>query len=240
MFNSFGFKAALPGKLLTKVSFAHVLVLTLIISGVESRASRALARELPVQTESSTGGQHSARQGSPDRGKHIEAESVKLFIPDMKLMDQNGNNVQFYTDLVKDKVVVISLFYTSCSSICPIQGDILSKLQTLLGERLGKEVFLISISFDPARDTLTQIKAYASRLGAKRGWTFVTGEKEAIGKFLKDFVGGAPSIGLHSSTILVGNDQSGIWTLTDGLRSPNDLMSTIQKVTSQRPKQQVP
>jgi protein SCO1/2 len=239
MFYSFRFKAALTGKLLGKVLFAQVLVLTLIIGGLQPRADRALAGQLPSQTESSTAGQRSALQVSPVQGKYIKTGNVKLFIPDVKLVDQNGNDVRFYTDLVKDKVVLISLFYTSCSSICPLQGEILSKLQTMLGERLGREVFLISISFDPATDTPTQIKAYASKLGAKRGWTFVTGEKEVMIKFLKDFVGEVPSIGLHSPTILVGNDRSGEWALADGLSSPDNLINTIQKVTSQQPKQPV-
>ena len=234
MFNSFGFKVALAGKLIRKVSFARVLVLTLIISGVESRAGYALAGQLPSQTKSSMEGQHSARQG-----KYIKAENVKLFIPDVTLIDQNGNRLRFYTDLVKDKVVLISLFYTNCSSICPAQGEILSKLQTMLGERLGTEVFLISVSFDPATDTPTQIKEYALRLGAKRGWTFVTGEKEVMIKFLKDFVGEVPPIGMHSSTILVGNDRSGEWVLADGLRSPDNLINTIQEVTTQQSNQPV-
>jgi protein SCO1/2 len=164
------------------------------------------------------------------RGKYIQTENAKLFIPDAMLLDQNGKKVQFYTDLVKGKVVVISLFYSTCAYVCKAQGDTFSRLQALLGNRLGKDVFLIPISFDPITDTPDRLKTYAAAFGAKPGWSFVTGEETGINGFLKAFVGAVPSAGMHSSTILAGNEQSGVWTVADGLWPPEVLMNLIERV----------
>ena len=42
-----------------------------------------------------------------------------LNVPDVELLNEKGRKVQFYTDLVKDKVVAISFFFTRCPTICP-------------------------------------------------------------------------------------------------------------------------
>jgi protein SCO1 len=213
MIKSSGSKATLMRKLLNQNLFAQILALTFVICVIDPQIGSAL-------------------QNSTATGRCIQVESERLLIPDVILLDQNANDVHFYTDLVKDMVVVISFFYTTCTLVCPAQGDNISKLQAMLGDRLGKDVFLISISFDPVKDTPAQIREYASRLGAKPGWTFVTGEKEVMNKFLKDFIGAVPSAGMHSSTMLIGNDKSGVWKLVDGMKPPADLIQVIQKVTN--------
>src|SRR5688572_6035180 len=81
-------------------------------------------------------------------GIEIDIRGPKLKIPDLVLHDQDGKKVRFYSDLIKDKVVVLSFFYTSCTYTCTLQGKVFSELQSLLGERLGKSVFLISVTID--------------------------------------------------------------------------------------------
>jgi protein SCO1/2 len=65
------------------------------------------------------------------------------------LVDQDGKRIDFYNDLVKGRVVAINFIYTTCNSICPMQGNQFARLQAMLGDRLGKDVLLISISADP-------------------------------------------------------------------------------------------
>ena len=86
------------------------------------------------------------------------------YFPDVTLTTQDGKNVKFY-DLIKDRIVAIDLIYTSCQYAFPIETSKLARMQQLLGDRMGREVFFISISIDPEHDTPAVLKAYAENLG---------------------------------------------------------------------------
>jgi hypothetical protein len=55
--------------------------------------------------------------------------------------------------MLKGEAVVINAFFTTCSSVCPPMSRNLEKVQEALGDRLGKDVFIASISVDPTTDT---------------------------------------------------------------------------------------
>src|SRR5919205_4111277 len=114
-----------------------------------------------------------------------QAPTTQPRIPDVNCLDQNGKKLRFNTDLVKGKVVVISFIYTSCTYLCTRVGESTARLQTALGDRLGRDVHLISVSTDPQTDTPKKLKAWATRLKAKDGWTLVTGEKAEMDRLLK-------------------------------------------------------
>ncbi|MET0645875.1 MAG: hypothetical protein ABW208_04590, partial [Pyrinomonadaceae bacterium] len=50
-----------------------------------------------------------------------EAEGARLSIPEVEVLDQDGRRVRFYTDLFQGRVVVVNVFFTSCTLVCPIQ-----------------------------------------------------------------------------------------------------------------------
>lgn len=98
------------------------------------------------------------------------------------LTTHEGREVRFYDDLLKGKTVLLNVMYTVCSAeaICPLGTANLVEVQRLLGPRIGKEIFMYSITLDPANDTPGVLKSYAKAFGVKPGWTFLTGEKENI------------------------------------------------------------
>jgi protein SCO1/2 len=98
------------------------------------------------------------------------------------LTTHEGREVRFYDDLIKGKTVFLNFFYTVCTAeaICPLGTANLVEVQKLLGPRVGKEIFLYSITLDPVNDTPGILKNYAKAFGVKPGWTFLTGEKEDI------------------------------------------------------------
>lgn len=157
----------------------------------------------------------------------------RVTIPDLLLRDQEGRNVRFYSDLIQGKVVVLSFFYTSCTYICTRQGKILSNLQSLLGERLGKSVFLISVTTDPARDTPAQLKAWSRGYNIQPGWTLVTGDVSAMNKLLLPFTGNPSGAGMHLPTTIIGNDKTGVWTSGSGNFTPQELLRAVDFVTQQ-------
>jgi protein SCO1/2 len=98
------------------------------------------------------------------------------------LTTHEGRKVRFYDDLIRGKTVLLNFLYTVCTAeaICPLGTANLVEVQKILGPRVGRDVFMYSITLDPANDTPGVLKSYASAFGVKPGWTFLTGEKEEI------------------------------------------------------------
>src|SRR6185503_16087443 len=97
------------------------------------------------------------------------------YFPNVELVSHEGRTVRFFDDLIRDKVVVIDFIYTSCPDACPLETAKLVEVQELLGDRVGKDVFLYSISIDPERDTPAVLREYAERFQTGPGWLFLTG-----------------------------------------------------------------
>ena len=155
----------------------------------------------------------------------------KIRFPDLVVRNQEGRKVRFYSDLIKDKVVVLSFFYTSCTYTCTMQGKTFSRLQSLLGERLGKSVVLISVSTDPAKDKSDVLKAWAERYDVQPGWTLVTGEKSEMSKLLIPFTGSPAGADMHLPVTFIGNDKTGEWTSADGVFAPEELLKVVDYLT---------
>jgi len=157
---------------------------------------------------------------------------ANLRIPDTQVLDQNGRRLNFYTDLVKGKTVVINFVFTTCTNICPSLTATFRGLQQDLGERAGRDVQLISISVDPTTDVPERLKAYADRFKAGPGWTFVTGSKSEIDGLLKALGALAAVKTDHTPMVLIGNDSAGYWTRTYGLAPRSALLKTINEAAA--------
>jgi protein SCO1 len=153
-----------------------------------------------------------------------------LSIPEVSLLNQEGQEVRFYSDLVKGKVVAINFVFTTCTTICPPMGANFAGLQRLLRNRGGREVHLISVSVDPAVDTPARLKNWASRFGAGPGWTLVTGPKLDVDGLLKALKVFTPDKNDHSPTVLVGDEARGVWTRIWGLARPAEMAKAIERV----------
>ena len=174
-------------------------------------------------------GQHHSHGARKTPGR-VELPLKSFEIPDSLFVDQNEKRVKFYSDLVKGKVVVINFFFTTCRDVCPMQGRAMTKLKTSLGERLGRDVFFISVSKDPANDTPERLTQWARNYGVGSGWTLLTGDASVIEKLLWDFSGERLGQEMHESLVIIGNDRTGVWTSADGLLLTEDLVKAIDGV----------
>ena len=160
-----------------------------------------------------------------------DAKRTKMEIPDIAVLDQHGNKLHFYTDLIKDKTVAINFIFTNCTTICPPLAATFQRLQREMGDRVGKDVHLISISVDPVTDTPERLKAWGAKFKAGPGWTFVMGEKEDMDKLLNALGAAVAKREDHTPALIVGNDSKGVWTRTYGLAKIPQIMSVIAEVT---------
>jgi cytochrome oxidase Cu insertion factor (SCO1/SenC/PrrC family) len=148
-------------------------------------------------------------------------------IPDAMVYDQDGKPLRFYSDLVKGKTVAINFIFTTCTTICPPLTATFRKVQQELGDRVGRDVQLISVSVDPVTDVPERLKAFAAKFKAGPGWTFVTGSKPEMAALLKALGANAADKNEHSPMVLVGNDRAAYWTRTYGLAPASALISVI-------------
>jgi protein SCO1/2 len=102
------------------------------------------------------------------------------YFPNVPLVTQDGKVVRFYDDLLKGKKVMIDFIFTQCEDGCPLDTANMARVQKLLGERVGRDVFMYSITLDPENDTPKVLKEYAEQFGAGPGWLFLTGKREDI------------------------------------------------------------
>jgi cytochrome oxidase Cu insertion factor (SCO1/SenC/PrrC family) len=199
----------------------HALVLLTICAGLIAHANG--------QTPSKATAAGSLTAPAP--GRTIEIDDTRILLPDVEVLTHEGKKVRFYSDLVKDKVVLFSFFFTSCTYVCIKQGDNLSKVQARLGDRLGKDVFLISISMDPKADTPQKLKGWGHAFGAGPGWTLVSSNTPEMNRMLKAFTGNSPGPqDTHSSLVFIGNDRTGQWKTVDGMRDPASLTTLIEQM----------
>lgn len=171
-------------------------------------------------------------------------ESVKpAQIPDTPVYDQDGKKLRFYSDLVKGKTVAINFIFTTCTTICPPLAATFRKVQQKLGERVGRDVQLISVSVDPTTDVPERLKTFSAKFNAEPGWTFVTGNKQEIIPLLKALGANVADKNDHTPMVLVGNDSAGYWTRTYGLAPVATLVKVIEDASQKtvtEPVAQVP
>lgn len=167
-----------------------------------------------------------------------EAKNVVVELSDLELWDQDGKSLRFKSDVVGDRVAAIVPFYTNCTTAYPILIFVFGKLQELLGEQLGKEVVLISVSVDPRTDIPVRLKAFATRKKAKPGWEFVSGERSNLAKVLEGIgvqyiVGQSLDEHNHIPLTMVG-DPRGTWKRFYGYPSPEVLFEEIKRLLASR------
>jgi cytochrome oxidase Cu insertion factor (SCO1/SenC/PrrC family) len=107
-----------------------------------------------------------------------------LQIPDVKVYDQNGQALNFYSDLIKGRNVAINFIFTTCTNVCPLLTATFRRVQVEL-EKSPDDIKLISVSVDPAVDTPERLGEFANKFKAGPGWTFVTGEKSEIESLIR-------------------------------------------------------
>jgi cytochrome oxidase Cu insertion factor (SCO1/SenC/PrrC family) len=161
-------------------------------------------------------------------GVSADAEELaRLRIPDTHVVDQNGKPLNFYSDLVRGKTVAINFIFTTCTTICPPMTATFRRVQQQLGERVGRDVRLISISVDPVTDTPERLAAFAAKFKADAGWSFVTGDKQEIDKLLAALGASVADKTDHSPMIVIFNDATGKATRAYGLAPPSQLTQLI-------------
>jgi protein SCO1/2 len=88
---------------------------------------------------------------------------------------------------LRGKVWIADFIFTSCSGTCPRMTERMALLQTCLLDQLSPaerpRARLVTFTVDPERDTLENLRAYATHFSAENGfWLFLRGDRAAVQK----------------------------------------------------------
>ena len=167
-----------------------------------------------------------------------EPSAAQKYFTDTILINQNGEKMRFYSDLLKGKTVIIDSFFATCQGSCLPMNRNLEKVQEALGDRLGKDAVILSISVDPTVDTPTSLKAYAKKLNARPGWYFLTGDAENVAFVLKKLGQFVDDKQDHLNIFIIGNERTGLWKKAFGLAKSEELIKVVDSVINDKPTQE--
>jgi len=157
--------------------------------------------------------------------------------PNVPLINQDGETLHFYDDVIKGKVVTINFMFTSCPDSCPLETAKLLEVQKQLGDHAGKNVYMYSISIDPDRDTPEALKAYMKKFNVGPGWQFLTGKKkdiDLIRKKLGMLNTDEKEFSDHNINFIMGNEVTGRWVKRTPFDVPESLVAVLLGRLQQR------
>jgi cytochrome oxidase Cu insertion factor (SCO1/SenC/PrrC family) len=133
---------------------------------------------------------------APRDGLRFEAPAAGSYelppiqrVGEHELLDENGSPAPVLR-LAPNEVALVSFVYLSCPDSCPTATATLAALDAKLAERpeLGSRVKLVTVSFDPARDTPERMAALRRGLSPRGRWHFATAASgSALQPVLDDF-----------------------------------------------------
>jgi protein SCO1/2 len=172
----------------------------------------------------------SAQQPAPAPATNGTESNAQKYFTDTLLVNQDGEKMRFYSDLLQGKTVIINSFFATCQGSClPITRN-LEKVQEALGDRLGKDARIISISVDPTVDTPNELKAFSKKFHARPGWYFLTGSKENVDFILKKLGQYVEEKNDHYNIVIIGNERTGLWKKAFGLAKSDELVKVVDSV----------
>ena len=180
-----------------------------------------------------------AKQALAGTSRTPGGPAAKRF-PDVTLTTHEGRPVQFYPDLIRGKVVMINFMYATCTDSCPTYTANLARVQRLFGDRIGRDVFMYSITLDPMHDTPQILRDYVKTYGVQPGWTFLTGSQPDITRLRRKLGLRDPDPVIdadktqHIGVVLYGNERFDRWAACPALSEPREIVKYVEWVEGPR------
>ena len=158
----------------------------------------------------------------------------RRYLPDVLVQTHEGKAALFYEDLVKDRIVVLNFMYLNCESTCPTTLHTLMDVHARLKSRVGRDIFMYSITLDPERDTVAALaKEARGHVGKRVGWHFLRASPEDTELLRRrlGFVSSDPQVdankSAHAAMIRFGNEPRQLWSMVSGFASAKAIAKAI-------------
>jgi protein SCO1/2 len=202
---------------------ALLLVLPPTASGRETGDAPAPAKK------ASSGGK------APLEEQRLEEEAARAYFTDTEVVDHQGRRHRFYSDLMKGRIVLINFAFATCTTACsPITAN-LAKVQRQLEERVGRDVWMLTVTVDPVNDTPQALAAFAQKFKAQPGWLFLTGSPENVTALLRKLGAYTEKKETHSTALLIGDTRTGNWVKTVAMEKPERIVEAVRHLNTPLP-----
>ncbi|WP_298824644.1 SCO family protein [uncultured Piscinibacter sp.] len=133
------------------------------------------------------------------------------YFTDTVLQAQDGRSLRFFSDVLKDRVVLVNFVFTECGDSCPLITHKLLQARQLLGAQ-ASEVRYVSVTIDPERETPQTMAAFARKHGAvDPQWLWLSGTKANIDLVTKRLGAYTDTREEHFTGLIVGNLRTDRW-----------------------------
>ena len=194
----------------------------------------------------------SAGLGAPAQGAHVQHAHDSSdcgcarprngpyagYFPNVVVVTHEGRRALFYNDLLRGKTVLVNCMSVANESVYPVTAN-LARVQRLLGERAGREVFMYSLTVDPERDSPRVLAEFADRHGVGPGWLFLTGTPDTIGLLRARLFadagghthGHGPKRDCSLGLVRYGNEAIGLWGSVPAKTDPEWIVRRLSWVS---------
>lgn len=150
-------------------------------------------------------------------------------IPNIALRCADGR-IAGLAALVRGHVTAVHLMFTGCLTVCPIQGAIFQRVQSLLPEQRRQGIQLLSLSIDPLGDTPAAMRNWLQRFGAHAGWIAAAPQVEDLDRLLELLGQGRDAVESHATQVNIINRRGELVWRTQQLPSADSIADLLQKV----------
>lgn len=180
-----------------------------------------------------------AKEEAVPPARSAEADRLVSIFPDVTLLLEDGTPLRFYEDVLRGKNVIVSFTYTTCTGSCVGTNERLGEVRDALGDRVGRDVFIYSVSLDPEADTPAVLREFAAAHGAGpgTGWRFLTGSKDGVERVRRSLGVEDPDPVVdadrtqHAAILVFGSEPLGKWSSIATRAPKEEILRSFERVT---------
>lgn len=152
-------------------------------------------------------------------------------VPDVGVITHTGKPAKLYSDLIDGRVVTINFMSIKREAAFPVSAR-LAEMAALLGDRLGRDVHMISITTDSDHDTVERLSAFHREMGGHAGWTFVHTPLHSAQMVAHRFYRHGRDVALNGRLDIIqyGNAKAGLWGAFPWDIKPHDAADRVSWV----------
>lgn len=168
-----------------------------------------------------------ATAAADDAAREAKARN---YFTDTVLQAQDGRSLRFYSDVLKDQVVLVNFVFTECGDSCPLITHKLLQARQSLGPQ-ARNVRYVSITIDPERETPQTMAAFARKHGAvDPQWLWLSGSKANIELVTKRLGAHTDTREEHFTGLIVGNLRTDRWVKIRPDAPPQAIAEQLRRV----------
>ena len=166
-----------------------IVEFTLIVDAKSSHAERIrIVSYQSVEQDPFTANRLTMMREMVSGAAAVKQVDVGAAVPDFRLTNQNKRPITLSS--LRGKLVVINFIYTSCAlpNFCLRIANNFAALQRRFKPQLGRDLVLLTVTFDPVRDTPEVLAKYAGQWKADTStWHFLTGPESEVQRVCRMF-----------------------------------------------------